>query len=1002
MACGQSTKIGQRRRGPGGADPWDRLSDAELLLRFAEGRDGPEGLAFATLVRRYGWLVLSVCRRWTGNLHDAEDAFQVTFLILANRAGSIRRPDRLGPWLHGVAVRTARRARDLAHRRRRSEVQEGAMTGRELAVDQGRHDAELVRREEADVLHEEIAGLPERYRLPILLCDLGGLTHAEAASRLRWPVGSLSVRLVRARTLLRERLARRGLAPTLALFTEAAAAARSEAAPPLVPLELHAATVRLAVRFAQGPASGLTGASSSVAALAGDVMGRLALGLLTFTTATAGVIGMVALFILLLVQDAGMDRRREIRPAETRSGKQAAATAVAGSAARPTDHAANGARDGGRDARTPADRAADERSGTVVAAASEPAVGEILKTYRARAFRTGRDAGSQVGLALWCEERGLTHEGLKHLALAVLMEPSHPAARGLLGQVAHAGRWRRPDDLAALIRDDTRLAASLAEYDVRRDRLEPTADDHWRLALWCEQHGLSAEARAHLTAVTRLDPAKDAAWRRLGYQESRGRWRSPAQIDEQRRAAEAQKQADHLWRPLFEKWRRALQEGPRRDEAEANLSRVSDPLAVPAIWAVFAAGGPESQAVAVRLLGQVDGPAASRALALLAVFARTAELRRVATETLARRDPRDCIDLLVSLLEDPIRYEVRPVQGPGAPGILFVEGEHFNLRRFYTVPPLPDDTIRRLIDPTTPPDSMRTIALVLGEGMARFASLPNSARVFRNNVNGVRGNLALAAVATTKAQQQQWVDVAPIEAHNRVVAWANQRVEAPLRAVTGQDFGPHREVWRAWWTDQQGYAYEPPPSGSAAKPTIDSIAPPAFVPQYRRITGSSCFGAGTPVRTREGLRPIEAIRIGDVVLTQDTTTGSLHVAPVLAVFHNRPAATVRLRLDGEDEPIVVTGIHRFWKTGRGWAMARDLAPGDSIRTLGGRARVVSVSEGQVEPVFNLEVGPEQTFFAGRSGVLVHDQSRVQPVPRPFDQVPPSPGDETASSPMVVE
>jgi hypothetical protein len=135
------------------------------------------------------------------------------------------------------------------------------------------------------------------------------------------------------------------------------------------------------------------------------------------------------------------------------------------------------------------------------------------------------------------------------------------------------------------------------------------------------------------------------------------------------------------------------------------------------------------------------------------------------------------------------------------------------------------------------------------------------------------------------------------------------------------------------------------------------------------------------------VRAIESIRVGDSVLTQDTGTGVLTFAPVLSAFHNKPSATLRICLDDEDEPVVVTGIHRFWKAGRGWVMARDLVPGDLLRNVAGRARVTSITEGEVQPVFNLEVAEGQSFFAGRAGALVHDHSIVQPVARPFDEVP---------------
>ena len=133
-----------------------------------------------------------------------------------------------------------------------------------------------------------------------------------------------------------------------------------------------------------------------------------------------------------------------------------------------------------------------------------------------------------------------------------------------------------------------------------------------------------------------------------------------------------------------------------------------------------------------------------------------------------------------------------------------------------------------------------------------------------------------------------------------------------------------------------------------------------------------------------GLRPIEALKAGDRVLAQDPKTGSLSFQPVLRVFHNPPAET--LQVDLGSETITATPIHRFWRAGKGWAMARELKPGDAVRTLGGTAHVVSVTKGTVQPVFNLEVAEGHTFFVGTGAALVHDNSLVQPTQRPFDTV----------------
>jgi hypothetical protein len=147
-----------------------------------------------------------------------------------------------------------------------------------------------------------------------------------------------------------------------------------------------------------------------------------------------------------------------------------------------------------------------------------------------------------------------------------------------------------------------------------------------------------------------------------------------------------------------------------------------------------------------------------------------------------------------------------------------------------------------------------------------------------------------------------------------------------------------------------------------------------------------CFAAGTSVRTLEGLRPIESVKRGDRVLAQDPKTGSLNFQPVLTVYHNPPGETLRVVLDGET--VLTTSIQRFWKAHQGWVMARDLAPGDTVRTLGGLARVDSVTPDIARPVYNLEVATARDFFVGIAGLLVHDHTPVDAVTKPFDAASP--------------
>ncbi len=176
------------------------MNEGQLLERFVSKRDEA---AFQALVARHGPMVLGVCRQFLRDPNDVEDAFQATFLVLVRKAATLRDRNLLGNWLYGVAYRVAVRARATSSRRHATETP-GV---EELAV-----DGKVGSHEPRPWLHEEIHRLPEKYRLPIVLCYLEGLTHEEAADQLHWPIGTVKGRLSRARDVLRSRLTSRGLA----------------------------------------------------------------------------------------------------------------------------------------------------------------------------------------------------------------------------------------------------------------------------------------------------------------------------------------------------------------------------------------------------------------------------------------------------------------------------------------------------------------------------------------------------------------------------------------------------------------------------------------------------------------------------------------------------------------------------------------------------------------------------------------------------------------------
>jgi RNA polymerase sigma factor (sigma-70 family) len=267
------------------------VSDGQLLARFVADRNELAEIAFAALVRRHGPMVLRVCEQVVGDRHTAEDAFQATFLILARRAGSIHQPELLGQWLHGVALRTAREARMQAHRRRERESPRTESAQAEPIDQTGRPDLLLICREEFEALHEEVSRLPERYRIPVVLCDLEGLTYQDAARKLGCPVGTIGVRLKRARERLRLRMTRRGLAPTAGLLASMLGA---EVASSQLPPVLVDSTVHAAMGFSASNAAATELASSSVISLTEAVLRAMAFSRLKLVMHLAVGVGIAA------------------------------------------------------------------------------------------------------------------------------------------------------------------------------------------------------------------------------------------------------------------------------------------------------------------------------------------------------------------------------------------------------------------------------------------------------------------------------------------------------------------------------------------------------------------------------------------------------------------------------------------------------------------------------------------------------------------------------------
>lgn len=421
-------------------------------------------------------------------------------------------------------------------------------------------------------------------------------------------------------------------------------------------------------------------------------------------------------------------------------------------------------------------------------------------------------AASGEPAAVEGKEKGKGHEAVKHA----------PAAAG---SKMKAKETRKGEEAPKL--DPTE---ALAQYNALKEKAANTEAAHWNLALWCERNGLPAEAFVHFTAVAMLNPTREAVWKKLGYKKHGGRWMTNEQVADDA----VQKKADKTWGLKLRKIHKEIHRGKHRAEALDEVAAIEEPRAVPAVYREFGAGGQIDQTIAIQILGQIQSPEASKVLAILAIYGKTPEVRRHATETLRGRRTEDYLPLLVNLMADPIEYEVRPVGGPGSPGVLLVQGERFNVRRFYA-PPAPNITVLPgdfvTYDNFGMPVINRPLGFEMKTGVPGSKTLVNDDELTMQF--SVRDAMIEAQQGAARAQVQLQEDINWIEALNTVRNDFNEHVMNVAKDATGKDLGKKPKDWRTALRVRRGY--EETSSKAPEKPTIDDLVPLAYLPQFGHL-----------------------------------------------------------------------------------------------------------------------------------------------------------------------
>lgn len=607
-------------------------------------------------------------------------------------------------------------------------------------------------------------------------------------------------------------------------------------------------------------------------------------------------------------------------------------------------------------------------------------VGLICGTALASGPSAPSTAERLVADALRAEVAG--DAGRRELLLdqAVAVAPENRLARWYRGEIETNGQWQPVEELQQAAAADPRRA----EYLRLRESAGDSLNDQLALARWCRKNQLDDEAWFHWANVVAKQPGNEEALRALGMRWYRNRLLTFEQIDEAKRQNREARRAAKQWAPQVTKWQRAIAgDLSDREEAVVEIRALTDPDAIPALEDVTLnadvstdlelARCRQISRACIEALSAMRAQTATDSLIRHAFFSAVPDARDAAIAALRQRPLHDFVPILLDALAMPIESSFRvATDSDGSVHYwhsLYREGRHANRSiesrfsamqhdlqgpTYVTIINGPKRTRTRLPAATNP--------AVTAE-MARVAAINQQ---------------QLSQKATAIEQQLSVINGAIVESNARIIPL--------LAATTGQDLGESPRSWWDWWDQHNEYYAEGEPPVyeeryaaqthryyRPGRELVYDITPPP--PPVRR----SCFAKGTPVWTKSGPRAIETLEIGDLVLAQDVDTGELAYKPILGRTVRPPTQILNLKIYGEDrEELRTTLGHPLWVAGIGWRMAKLVGDDAILHGARGPVRVEAVEPAGEAEAFNLIVADFNTYFVGKNGILVHDNTPRQP------------------------
>jgi len=591
------------------------------------------------------------------------------------------------------------------------------------------------------------------------------------------------------------------------------------------------------------------------------------------------------------------------------------------------------------------DRAlADGQSG---ASASNQPSASPRSDQAAKGNPTGR-ADDLVKEALFREVYGNNAERDRLLDEARSIAPDFPPARWARGEVEFNKHWMKIDDVAQLAGKDNELAA----YEAKREKMPDTLGGQLDLARWCQKNGLFAQARAHYARALQFDPDNRQARTSLGYRHVGGTWMTKADLDELTARSQRLTLALNKWMPKVAAILSTALSGQLQaiNAARKQLADIENSQSIPALEYAFSAVNVSCASMLADKLDQWKELDATQVLVRQAIYSQWEDVREQAAKYLATRPQEDYVPQLLSAMYSPLE----PLSAAGP--IVLPHGRAPAYRRAVGREGEDDFEVTRLTSVYQP------ITTKPGKGSVSLNQLALAIRQ-----DDVLDQLALAAQNTRTEQM-------------------NERIMSALATATGQKLMVRPSDWWDWWrqrnetqrvsaktTRTQNIARTVRVSESASGTPMTtrsdwySVPPPEY---------HSCFTAGTKVWTLAGSKTIESMRVGDLVLSQDTESGQLAYKPVLRTTVRQNAEVFKVQTNGP--ALQCTGGHLFWVAGEGWTKARDLQSGQTLHCATGTVLVIEIEPAEPQHTFNLVVADFDTYFVGPEKILTHDVTERQP------------------------